>query len=249
MIETERSIERAIADGSAAIARTGTDDDPLFPVAVLRGRRDVGLDVDAGDLLSRWAPGVTRETGAIRYRWGIYPRFPGITPRFTGSFPEWIGPIESWQPWRTADATAWAERAARPLEDIERLLTPIILTDSLDLLSDIARRSGASGDLARAFLDEALPKVRRDAAGWVQELRAWADTWALWAMARRPGALTLLYPFAAAIAGSYATSARKAGGGCSGHASRSMTCRSSRVVPNSRPGWSRSESIPTSPAS
>jgi diguanylate cyclase (GGDEF)-like protein len=205
VIETERSIERAIAEGSAAVARTRSDADPLFPVAVLRGRRDLGLDHDPANLLAGWAPGVTRETGAIRYRWGIYPRF-------AGSFPAWIGPIDDWRPWRAADATAWAERAARPLEDIERLLTPIILTDTLDLLSDVARGPDGSGDLARAFLDEALPKVRRDAAGWVQELRAWADTWALWAMARRPGALTLLYPFAAAIAGSYATSARKAGG-------------------------------------
>ena len=98
------------------------------------------------------------------------------------------------------------------MEDIERLLTPIILSDSLDLLEDVSHRPGDSGVAARAFLDEALPKARRDAAGWVQELRAWADTWALWAMARRPGALTLLYPFAAAIAGSYAASAQRAGG-------------------------------------
>jgi GGDEF domain-containing protein len=98
------------------------------------------------------------------------------------------------------------------LEDIERLLTPIILSDTLDLLSEASRQPGAHGELAQAFLDEALPKVRRDAAGWVQELRAWADTWALWAIARRAGALTLLYPFAAAIAGSYAASAQRAGG-------------------------------------
>ena len=116
------------------------------------------------------------------------------------------------EPWRAADEAAWAERAARPLEDIERLLTPLVLTDTLDLLSDESHRSDARGELAQAFLDEALPKVRRDAAGWVQELRAWADTWALWAMARRPGALTLLYPFAAAIAGSYAASAQRTGG-------------------------------------
>ena len=60
------------------------------------------------------------------------------------------------------------------------------------------------GRSAQTFLDEARPKVRRDAAAWVQELHAWADTWALWAIARRPGALSLLYPFASAIAESYA---------------------------------------------
>ncbi len=205
MIDSGRTIERAIEDGSSAIARTRLDDDPLFPVAVLRGRKALGLEADADRLISRWSPGITRETGSVRYRWMI-------NPRFAGRFPSWIGEAEDWQPWRAADATAWAERSARPMEDIERLLTPIILSDSLDLLEDVSHRPGDSGVAARAFLDEALPKARRDAAGWVQELRAWADTWALWAMARRPGALTLLYPFAAAIAGSYASSAQRAGG-------------------------------------
>lgn len=204
MIETTRSVHLALVTGAAAVSRLRPNDDPLFPIAILRGRREQGLDGDPGPLLAQWAPGLTRETGTVRYRWGI-------NPRFAGPYPAWVGPLEDWHPWRAADAIAWAERAARPLEDIERLLTPIILTDTLDLLSDLARGSDPLGELARSFLDEALPKVRRDAAGWVQELRSWADTWALWAMAQRPGALTLLHPFATAIAGSYAASARKAG--------------------------------------
>ena len=57
-----------------------------------------------------------------------------------------------------------------------------------------------------------MPKVRRDAANWVQELHAWSDTWALWALARRPSALGALHPFALAIADAYAAAARRAGG-------------------------------------
>ena len=177
-------------------------DDPLFPVAVLRGDAFIGSGSDPDALLASWAPGVTRETGAVRYRWAI-------NPRFTGHWPVWIGPPTEWRPWRPRDVAAWTERPQRASEDIERLLTPLILADSLQLLVASSARTDACGDLARDFLAEALPKARRDAAGWVLESRAWADTWALWAMTRRSGALNLLYPFAAAIANSYAASARR----------------------------------------
>lgn len=205
MIGTEVSIEHAIAMGSSAVAQATLADDPFFPIAVLRGRQELALEADPGPLLAYWAPGLTRETGTIRYRWAI-------NPRFEGPYPAWVGPIDTWHPWRRADAAAWAERPQRGMEDIERLLTPLVLAESLDLLHIVGVRSDAQGDLARSFIDEALPKVRRDAALWVMETRAWADTWALWTMARRSGALTLLYPFAAAIAGSYAASAQRAGG-------------------------------------
>jgi GGDEF domain-containing protein len=200
----------ALELGSAAVAGVGPRDDPLFPVAVLRGRRDLGLDADEGALLRRWEPGLTRETGSIRYRWAINPRFAG--DGYGDRYPAWIGPIDSWRPWRMRDIRAWAERRERGVEEIERLITPLVLTDALDLLAGASRRTDAIGSLARSFLDEALPKVRRDAATWVLEIRAWADTWALWSMARRPGALGLLHPFATAIAGSYAASAGRADG-------------------------------------
>jgi GGDEF domain-containing protein len=148
---------------------------------------------------------VTRETGAIRYRWAI-------NPRFISEWPSWIGSPTHWCAWRPRDVAAWTERPQRAGEVVERLLTPLILADNLQLLVDSSARTDACGDLARDFLDEALPKARRDAAGWVLEIRAWADTWALWAMTRRSGSLNLLYPFAAAIADSYAASARRAEG-------------------------------------
>jgi GGDEF domain-containing protein len=202
--------DRAVELGSAALVWIGPDDDPLFPIATLRGHHQLGLEADESALLARWKPGLTRQTGSVRYRWGIDLRFAG--EGFAGRYPAWIGPIDSWQPWRDGDIRAWAERPERGLEEVERLVTPLVLTESLDFLVTASGRSDASGSLARSFLDEALPKVRRDAAMWVLEIRAWADTWALWSMARRPGALNLLYPFAAAIAGSYAASADRAGG-------------------------------------
>ncbi len=197
-------IERAIEHGSDAVAGTALTDDPLFPIAVLHGRRDLDLDADAEPLLRLWSRGVTSATGTVRYRWTINPRF--------ADYPDWVGPIESWQPWRARDIEAWAERPNNRLRSVERLVTPLVLADSLGFLDEEATRSDASGDLARSFLDEAVPKARRDAAAWVQELHATADTWALWATVRRPGALTLLYPFAAAIGGSYAASATRTDG-------------------------------------
>lgn len=202
--------DRALLLGAAALAGTSLEDDPLFPIATLRGRRQLGLDGDESALLARWAPGLTRATGSVRYRWAINPRFAG--ERFSGRYPAWIGPIDDWRPWRARDMRAWAEQPNRALQEIERLITPLVLTDTLELLSVASDRTDGTGVLARSFLDEALPKVRRDAAAWVLEIRAWADTWALWSMARRPAALNLLYPFASAIAGSYAASATRADG-------------------------------------
>jgi len=97
------------------------------------------------------------------------------------------------------------------MHEIERLITPLVLADSLDLLASVVEGDGPSRRLAATILDESLPRARRDAAAWVQELHTWADTWALWAIARRAGALTLLYPFASAIAESYASTARRNG--------------------------------------
>jgi GGDEF domain-containing protein len=203
-LESTSDQRGAVDRASAAIRPLGPLDDQLFPVAVLRGRSILGLDHDERELLAFWAPGVTREIGSIRYRWAI-------NPRFAGPSPSWVGRPMEWRPWRAKDVAAWNDRPDRSTQDIERLITPLVLSDSLELLVQASRREDEVGDLARSFLEEALPKARRDASAWVQELRAWADTWALWAMARRPGSLTTLYPFALAIATSYAASAVRNG--------------------------------------
>jgi len=201
-----------VTDVEAAISRTGANlahlelgDDPLFPTAILRGRHLVGSPLDDRRLLAAWRPLHARETGAIRYRWAI-------DPKFAGPLPAWIGPEDSWEPSRGGDAAALAEVPDRQPLFTARLITPIVLADMLELLGRAIERGDDTSELARSYLDEAMPKVRRDAANWVQELHAWSDTWALWALARRPSALGALHPFALAIADAYAAAARRAGG-------------------------------------
>jgi hypothetical protein len=151
--------EVAIKAALEALSRRRADqvDDPLFPVAVLRGDALLGSDADAAGLLASWAPGVTSEVGSVRYRWRM-------DPRFVLDWPAWIGPRASWRPWRPRDAAAWADRKQRSSEDVERLLTPLILADSLQLLVEESERTDPTGDRARDFLDETLPRARRDAA-------------------------------------------------------------------------------------
>jgi GGDEF domain-containing protein len=201
----ETDAEAAIAQISANLARLELGADPLFPTAILRGRELVGSPLDDRPLLAAWQSGRTRETGAIRYHWAV-------DPRFAGAMPAWIGPQESWVPSRRGDAEALADSPDRQPLFTARLVTPLVLADMLELLGRAIRREDDTSELARGYLEEAFPKLRRDAANWVQELHAWGDTWALWALARRPSALGALHPFALAIADAYAAAARRGGG-------------------------------------
>jgi GGDEF domain-containing protein len=194
----------AIERATAAILAADPRMDPLFPVAMLRGNALVGRPIDPDEMIREWAALTPRSTGAVRYPWALNPKFAG--PR-----PPWIGPEASWIPWRPREA----EVASQPgMADrlVEWLLTPIIVSDSLDLLSSVADRDDGVGAMARAMLRNAMPKARRDAATWVQETHAWTDTWALRAIARRPRTMRLLHPFAIAIAEAYAESARESDG-------------------------------------
>jgi GGDEF domain-containing protein len=186
----------------AALRRCAPDDDHLFPTAILRGHALIGQPSSPDELLASWQAGATRETGSARYRWAI-------NPRFADPLPAWAGPEPTWHPWRPRDVDAIADRPSRLESFVHRLLIPIILADVLELLVDARDRQDPCGERARAYLDEALPKIRRDAAVWVAESHAWSDTWALWAIARRPGALRILHPFALTIADAYAATARQ----------------------------------------
>jgi GGDEF domain-containing protein len=200
-------IHDSVWRATAAFAATAGADlvDPLFQPALDRARRHAGLPVDPDAIVLTWARGGTRETGAIRYRWPIDPKFALVLPPLLGDRTTWV-------PWRPRDVAAAADRPEMLDRLVERLLTPLIIADSLEFLSEMAERQDDIGDLARAFIKEAMPKARRDAAGWVQEIQAWADTWALMAIARRPRALLRLHPFAVAIAEAYAEQADAAGG-------------------------------------
>jgi hypothetical protein len=161
-----------VSDVEAAISRTGANmahlelgDDPLFPTAILRGRHLVGSPLDDRRLLAAWRPLHARETGAIRYRWAI-------DPKFAGPLPAWVGPENGWTPGRRGDAEALVEVPDRQPLFTARLVTPLVLADMLELLGRAIEREDDMSELARAYLDEAIPKVRRDAASWVQELHA-----------------------------------------------------------------------------
>jgi hypothetical protein len=200
------AIERATAN---LLRETDPEIDPLFPTAVVRGCRLLGRALDVAPLLESWRFGSTRDSGAIRYRWAMIPRLAGPPPA-------WVPPEGEWAAWRPLDAMALAEMPDRREAFEARLLTPIILADMIQLLADAAQRDDEAGVLARSYLDEARPKLRRDAVEWVQERHAWGDTWALRALARRPAALCLLQPFALAIADAYAATARLAAAGLPG---------------------------------
>jgi GGDEF domain-containing protein len=61
-------------------------------------------------------------------------------------------------------------------------------------------------------LDEAVPVMRREFAGFVTASHAWSDTFALWCLARRPRLFERLHPLALAIATTYAATAGAEGG-------------------------------------
>ena len=205
----EADVEAAIARVCSNLAHLELGADPLFPTAILRGRRLVGGPLEDRPLLEAWSPLHARETGAIRYRWAI-------DPKFAGPLPAWVGPEATWVPSRLGDAEALAEVPDRQSLFTARLVTSLVLADMLELLGRAVERGDDTSELARSYLDEAMPKVRRDAANWVQELHAWGDTWAMWALARRPSALGALHPFALAIADAYAAAARRSGGRVTG---------------------------------
>jgi Diguanylate cyclase, GGDEF domain len=212
--EREPSAAAVAAAALRRVAALPLDADPLHPAAILRARRTTGEPASAAPLLRAWERLAVRETGVLRYRWHLDGRFAGTTPA-------WVGPESTWVPWRPADAHALAAVPDRSAQFCADLLTPIILADAIQLLRDAsggtgARRSRRDGpspaDPADRLLEEAMPKLRRDAAAWVQERHSWADTWALRALARRPAALSALHPFALAIGDGYAVSARRADG-------------------------------------
>ena len=163
-------------------------------MSLLEARAAVGLPADPLPLLQVWASRARSQAGRIRYRWTISTR-----PSF-GAVAH-IPARELWTPWRPRDVEKVAED--RPGFE-ERLITPLVIAEAIEWLSERSHDDGETGELARRFLAECRSTVRRDAAAYARETHAWGDTWALWCFARRPHALRLLHPFALAIAEAYA---------------------------------------------
>lgn len=200
--QKDSGVIKGVSPGSTG---TRVEPDPLFEASIALQRLDGG-DIDLAECLVReWVDSqvrITRNPGsALRYRW--------LTSTLLISlWPSHIGPRKSWQAWRPAEDEV-QQRNTRQFE--ARLIEPIILVDSIELLDQVATFPGAVADEARALLAEAMPSVRRDFAGYLAESHAWGDTWALWNLARRPRALARLHPFAFALADTYAERAIAAG--------------------------------------
>lgn len=174
------------------------DSDPLAG-AHERIRQALGGESRGAELFSYWAsrsPGNPR--GEMRYRWELCHRRGVRLPAFAQD-------ESTWRAWRQAEQTL-LERD--PFEFELKLITPIVLTENIELLADAA---GRGDDVARVLRDEALSVVRRDFAMHVQGLEPWQDTFALWCLTRRLRTLGLLHPLAVAIATGYAASVTEEG--------------------------------------
>jgi len=178
--------------------------DPLFSAGLALAALERGHRSPAEHLVTEWATSsarVTQNPGSrLRYRWLLSTLLPA-------TWPPYVPRRDAWRAWRPAERDARARDAAR-FEG--RLIEPIILADSLELLARLRADEGPEG-AAGALLAEAMPSARRDMAAALGETHAWSDTWALWNLVRRPAALSLLHPFAVALADTYAERAIAAG--------------------------------------
>jgi GGDEF domain-containing protein len=180
--------------------------EPLFPTVLLDLQVSTGEPIDIGWLLSAWlgqaaggsaaaAPG--RRSAPDGYPWPLALAANG--PR-----PAYIGPDETWRAWRPADAPA---RLADPGRYFAQLIEPLVITESGEFLETLIATEGPATELAEELLARALPATRRALAAHAAHRHAWTDTFALWALARRPRLLRRVHPFALAIADGYAASA------------------------------------------
>jgi hypothetical protein len=176
--------------------RSGAPESPFRPT-VLRWAASRGLPTDPAaylEVLERNRIG--GRGGARRYRW---------------SFPvaEWL-PLEQRVGWRPREAEL-AER--HPDDHAARLWTPIVLVEHVEWLERLTHHPNRSlAGRAASVLAEAAPTLEDDVARHVLGADAWADTFLLWAFARRPRALTRVRGLMTAVSSRYASRAGRAGG-------------------------------------
>ncbi|HEU4410725.1 MAG TPA: GGDEF domain-containing protein [Polyangiaceae bacterium] len=182
------------ADAVARAAAAAPDVEPLKG-ALVRAAAALGRPADPRALLRHWqsrTPGTAQSDA--RYRWEL-------SHRIGAPVPAYAGPPPSWRAWRPGDQA----RLERDPFDFElSLLLPVVLSENAELLIELAAPGGEGAPVAHELLGEAAPILRRDFARYVQMASPWDDTFALWCLARRPNALSLLHPLAVAIAACYA---------------------------------------------
>jgi GGDEF domain-containing protein len=203
----------ATASAKAAIARA-TDAlmnatpqldlrDPMLPSALRFARRH-GSDLLPSPILGAWRTRtLAANAGERETPWQL--GFDAAPNSAAYDTPDHVGAL--WRPrerdWLDRDATGFGQR----------LLGPIALAENVDFLADL--ESDPSPTVARTaseILREIQPRTEADLADCIVGTDPWHDTFALWLLARRAGALSRLHPLALAIATRYGTLANRLAG-------------------------------------
>ena len=129
-----------IKDVSHSPTGSRAERDPLFEASVALRRLDGGDHEPAERLVREWTDSQVRITSnpgsALRYRWLI-------STTLLPAWPSHIGHRESWRAWRPAEEEV-RQQNKRRFE--ARLIEPIILVDSIELLVRAATLPGLSRD-------------------------------------------------------------------------------------------------------
>ena len=174
--------------------------DSLVPVEPLAGTlvRNAALanrSPDPAELVEHWqsrTPGDPRTH--MRYRWEL-------THRIGVPMPAYAGPETTWRAWRPKEQRRLDHK---PFDFEAALVTPMIITENVELLCELESTDHACAELAGELRREAASVLRRDFARHVQMTEPWEDTFALWCLVRQPSTLALLHPVAVAIAAVHA---------------------------------------------
>ena len=182
--------------------------EPLFPTTLLDLQAAQHEMVDVGWLLAAWSSRTPKPVPSPADERPVIPVFGGYPWPLSigpdGERPAYIGPNAGWRAWRPAEEPV---RAADPDRFLARLVEPLVITESAEFLELLIALDGPAGDRAQSLLVLALPGIRRSLAAGAAQRHAWADTFALWAVTRRPRLLRRVHPFALAIADGYAATA------------------------------------------
>jgi GGDEF domain-containing protein len=199
--EAETVTGDAVSVGRAALLRLAgarTLDDPMT-VSALRFAARHGQAHNPARLLASWRMRTLGRPGLdAEYPWSLGHDAAAGSPDY--ELPGRISRL-----WRPRETDAYLRN---PTAYGHRLLSPIVIAEALELLSEIvADSAGELADTPMRLLDDARPRVEREVAGYIQGDDPWRDTFVLWLLASRPHALEMLDPLCRAIATRYATTA------------------------------------------
>ena len=205
-VGNKRAAGGAIARATAALLAAAPQLDLRDPMlsAALRFARRHGTDIPPSPILRAWR---TRTLAAtVRGRetpWVLGSDAAPNSPAY--DTPDGVGAL--WRPrerdWLDRDATGFGNR----------LLAPIALAENVDFLATLeADPSPALASTAAEILREIQPSLEAHLAACIVGTDPWRDTFALWLLSRRPGALALLHPLDLAIATRYGTLANRLAG-------------------------------------